>query len=100
MSDKQYNGWTNYETWLVNLWLSSERKAQAYWLGNAEECLKDVRNDKAQATGRMANYMQEQLADTSPVTSGIYADLITAALSNVNWREVAEHFVDEAKEIA
>ena len=24
MSDKTYNGWTNYETWLVKLWMDME----------------------------------------------------------------------------
>ena len=24
MSDKRYNGWTNYETWLVSLWADND----------------------------------------------------------------------------
>jgi hypothetical protein len=26
-----YNGWKNYETWLVHLWITSDEKTQAYW---------------------------------------------------------------------
>jgi hypothetical protein len=27
MSDNTYNGWTNRETWLVNVWFSPESRA-------------------------------------------------------------------------
>jgi hypothetical protein len=26
MSDKPYNGWSNYETWAVKLWIDNERR--------------------------------------------------------------------------
>ena len=28
MEDKKYNGWTNYETWLVNLWIDNDEAVQ------------------------------------------------------------------------
>ena len=28
MTDKEYNGWTNYETWNVALWIDNERGTQ------------------------------------------------------------------------
>ena len=29
--DTVYNGWSNYETWTVYLWLSNEADSQEYW---------------------------------------------------------------------
>lgn len=29
MSDNTYNGWTNWETWVVNLWIINEESS--YW---------------------------------------------------------------------
>ena len=36
MSDREYNGWTNRETWLINVWFNPEsvddvESAQAYF---------------------------------------------------------------------
>lgn len=28
-NDKTYNGWTNYETWLVNLWIQNDQALHA-----------------------------------------------------------------------
>ena len=28
MADKKYNGWTNYETWVVKLWLDNDEATQ------------------------------------------------------------------------
>ena len=33
---KGYNGWTNYETWRVHLWLSNDEGSYNYWLEEAE----------------------------------------------------------------
>lgn len=35
--DKKYNGWTNYETWNVALWLDNEEGSYNYWRETAQE---------------------------------------------------------------
>jgi hypothetical protein len=35
--DKKYNGWTNYETWNVALWLDNEQSSERHWRGAAQE---------------------------------------------------------------
>lgn len=45
MTKKEYNGWTNFETWNVNLWLDNEQSSQEYWQEqtvNALEHAKDT----------------------------------------------------------
>ena len=31
MTKKEYNGWTNYETWAVNLWIGNDEASSRYW---------------------------------------------------------------------
>jgi len=31
MSEEEYNGWTNYETWALNLHLTNDRDTYDYW---------------------------------------------------------------------
>lgn len=46
MTDTTYNGWTNYETWAVNLWLDTVRKCTTDALRNGgmtdEEIAKEM----------------------------------------------------------
>ena len=32
-----YNGWTNYETWNVALWIDNEESSQGYWRTESQE---------------------------------------------------------------
>jgi len=34
--DHKYNGWTNYETWAVKLWMDNEEPSYRYWRERAE----------------------------------------------------------------
>ena len=88
MSDKTYNGWTNYETWRVNLeifdgfepteYYSACDLADAYELGQslkqyADEVIFECGHDE-----RHSNLMQ---------------DYARAFLENVNWYEIAKHMI-------
>lgn len=50
--------------------------------------------------GDFATYLKEQIAEEHPLStkSSLYADLLNAALSEVNWREIAEHYIEEIAE--
>jgi hypothetical protein len=37
MADETYNGWTNYETFCVHLWLSNEEPSWRHWQAVARE---------------------------------------------------------------
>lgn len=96
--DQKYNGWTNYETWLVKLWQDNEQGDQEYWRNQAEECVKaDGRQEAVQTLANiMLEYYQDDYYDNHGEASGLYTDLINSALRTVNWREIAEHWVNEA----
>lgn len=92
-----YNGWTNYETWNVALWLGEsggfEDSEIAEYLQRAID--DDETDIRAAATGSLADYLQEMHDENRPTVTGVYADLLGAALQAVDWREIASHYVDE-----
>lgn len=100
---KEYNGWTNYETWNVSLWMNND--GYAYWEEESQECYNNAEGDDCftrdeRATldlaDRIKEYHDEQMAEITGVT-GVFTDLLNAALSSVNWYEIARHFIDDVE---
>jgi len=103
MNYKEYNGWTNYETWVVNLWMDNEEGSYRYWREQAEEAWESALEDRRYPNQTQAESAKCQLADrlkaeheeSAPELEGVFADLLNAAMSEVNWYEIAEHMIDE-----
>lgn len=64
-----YNGWTNRETWLVNVWFNPESKD-------------DV---------EFARSIIDEQYDSIP--DGVIKDMID--IDSINWDELMEHFEDQ-----
>jgi hypothetical protein len=78
---KKYNGWANYETWAVNLWLTNDEDTAG------------MLSELAQGTGDLwqkAEELQGWVQDDNPVDykAGLYSDLLNASLGRVDWREI------------
>lgn len=104
--ETKYNGWTNYETWLVSLWLDNDQASYRYWREEADRCLKHAPNLKQVRDGvwtverapvfMLADQLKKEVTEKSPLSeSGMYADLLGAALSEVDWQEIVEHWLTE-----
>lgn len=89
---ERYNGWTNYETWNAGLWLDD-----SYWHERAEEIMREENNDKDEATFELARLMEDDAEEMMPAVEGMYADLLGASMSRINWYEIAKHYVDEVE---
>lgn len=86
-STKRYNGYTNYETWCVNLWLENDEATYNAVKGMAE-C--------EERSFRLANNIKEFTSGLLPDLGGtLAADLLGAAMESVNWVEIAELWYDE-----
>lgn len=98
-----YNGWSNYETWCVGLWLDNEESAYEYWRERAQQIVDHPPKPEYEwQTGNrlivwaLAEEMKDIVEDMKPLTSeaSMYSDLLNAALSEVDWHELAEHYLD------
>jgi hypothetical protein len=79
-----YNGWTNYATWRVNLEMFDGL--------NPNEMGWDITNARyLRAT--LKDYAEDYITETS--IEGLARDYALAFLSDVDWREIAEHMVDD-----
>lgn len=105
--EKGYNGWANYETWVVNLWMDNEEGSQRYFADLAETAWADAADSKPlwssqtrrdRAVQEMADQLKIHHEELLPDVDGFAADLLNAAMSEVDWREIAEHLVDAAIE--
>jgi hypothetical protein len=84
-----YNGWTNYQTWLVKLWFDNDASMEDF----VRELIA-VGNDTYDLSISLKNYVEEN----KPEHVGLYADLLNAALAEVNWYEIAEAYMEELKD--
>lgn len=75
-----YNGWCNYETWLVNVWLCND---EASYL--ALEAIKADGGSMHHKAEQLEELVRE-LYEFEPV--GIVADLVNTAFSRVSWVDI------------
>lgn len=96
----KYNGWTNYETWNVALWIDNEEGSYDYWRDRARECLDDNDNDKGEAVNDLRKALADEIEENNPLAgqSSMYADILSANLREVNWYEIAANWIDEVYE--
>ena len=86
---KEYNGYTNYQTWNVSLWIDNDQGLSDYF----QEVIKET-----SPTGyELANQIKDFFTDDHPLIeeASMYADLLGHALASVNWDEIADNMLEE-----
>ena len=90
----EYNGWTNWETWTVNM----------YYLGGYRKYIhENVRGNEelssqADLANMFENYVEEKIAELSTDNAGLHAGFYRAGIQRVNWYELADHLLDTQRE--
>lgn len=99
--DKRYNGWANYETWNVKLWMDNEEGSWRHYQSVGQEVFNDAVPSKhftkeeqaaLDLSDRLKDEYEEALndwLDESGKSASVWADLSRGALSEVNWHEIA-----------
>ena len=104
METETYNGWTNYETWAVALWIDNDHGLHTCWREAAAEARQEAPNCRqvteqiwtADSAARflLADWLREEITDAAPLDEpNLYTDLLIAALGEVNWLEIADHLL-------
>lgn len=96
MSNK-YNGWTNWETWNANLWIDNDWRMSESFAMQAGDLLSSFEPDEAieRLSGRIEEYFREQMPELNGKLDGFFDDVLSMAMREVNWREIAKHYVEE-----
>ena len=89
-----YNGWSNYETWVCKLWLDNDEMSAQNMAEHASDAL------ARGGAHHLSRYIKDSVEEMAPELDGMYSDLLTAAISEVNFYEIAESYIEDAKEAA
>lgn len=80
-----YNGWSNRETWVVNLWLSSEQ----YSYDMLQHIVKafDTLSEQAEELEHCVRQDDNALRGDA----SMWSDLLSTSLGRVNWYEIVQN---------
>jgi hypothetical protein len=101
---REYNGWSNYETWNANLWITNEEGLDNEVM---EQCKKEVeycideglQNFHAiyQCGQTLKNMFEE--AWFTDIPNGPMGDAINSYLSSIEWAEIGKHYYEAVMEL-
>ena len=87
-----YNGWTNYETWRINLEVTDGMTTSDF--GVRDRDLLDPQTVDILSES-IESYAEEIILGEIP--EGLALGLAADFLNRVNWEEIAEHMIADAK---
>src|SRR5262245_10831317 len=110
--DTSYNGWRNYPTWCVNLWLSNDEglyrealEIVACAITGADESQQEPENwQRISRRLAVADALKAWVSDFAEFdhvagTLPIVSDLLGWALDHVDWLEIADAWILSAQEL-
>ena len=90
----KYNGWTNYKTWLCNLWFGNYDFTDLMHMFDGCEDKGDILNVIEDVIKNdVEDYVMAELRSSD--TSGFIQDMLNSAIQEIDFRDIAEHYVDD-----
>jgi ABC-type amino acid transport substrate-binding protein len=95
-----YNGWSNYETWNLALWMDNDQGTYSMRCEAVSDAVND-NDDKEDAVSQVAKWL-ESLVENGELgelpANGFLSDILSNALREVDYDEIAQNWVDDAWE--
>lgn len=102
MDNSSYNGWSNYETWNMALWIDNDQGSYTEAREIADRAIQE--NDEAGAFNHDPKYDCAQMLrdwqdELMPeLDASVWSDLLNAAFGEIDWVEIAEAIMEVDKE--
>jgi len=95
MTDTQgYNGWKNYETWNMALWMDNDEGSYSYARELTREILEEYEEEGQRYT--LADRLKEWQEENMPeLPASVWSDLLNAGFSEIDWFEIAGNLIEE-----
>ena len=91
---KKYNGWTNYETWNFNLWITNEEEDYSQVMELAFDS-----EDEYELSNKLETLAHEWYDKIFlDLDTGFISDMVYSSIKSVNFYEVAEHLWTDRQE--
>lgn len=93
MTDKEYNGWTNWETWSVALYVGEGLIDE----DSIRDAVKEHEGD-AYAVGQWVRDLVEEYAEEglgADRDGGLAAHFVRGCLGSVDWYSIGSHMVED-----
>lgn len=116
-SRQKCSGYKNYATFAVALWIDSGggERLQSYWHGVARDADHMAKHNGDTPQSWLAARLKEEITDPCPgpvelgkavdggghpfhsdqMLGGLFSDLLNAAMSDVDWHQIAKHLLAE-----
>ncbi len=83
-----YNGWTNWATWQINLWIDNE---EPFYRAKQRLLRRISGDDSTESYEWVVEFIENIFPEGTP-------DMDPNDMKDVNWDELVESFVNESKE--
>ena len=110
--NRTYNGWDRYETWCAYTWLTNDERTYRHCRGLAHDAVAvaPICSQVHQRIWTVAEARRFLLADSLKAfvedknvlaeTASLYSDLLDSAISEINWHDLADAFLDEMPNVS
>ena len=101
MNRNEYNGWTNFETWLANIWITNDEGTTQFIQEQLDDLVEIAvlqdRDDSeiVEVVAEMLERVLEEIVFSDGVPAASLAnDLLNSAINEINARELAHAFIE------